>query len=81
MAAGRVFRGLREGQIGFRPTYKFDRASANPFAYDTSEKRRIPAWCDRVFFRGSKAFPGPEVGAGGGGEVSRHWSGGVRALL
>ncbi|KAL4853623.1 Type II inositol polyphosphate 5-phosphatase 15 [Chlorella vulgaris] len=60
MAAGRVFRGLREGQIGFRPTYKFDRASANPFAYDTSEKRRIPAWCDRVFFRGSKAFPGPE---------------------
>jgi len=25
MAAGRVFRGLREGFITFRPTYKFDK--------------------------------------------------------
>lgn len=25
MAAGRAFRGLREGQIRFRPTYKFDK--------------------------------------------------------
>lgn len=62
MAAGRVFRGLREGgPLAFRPTYKFDKASANPFAYDTSEKRRIPAWCDRIFFRGSVPFPTPEV--------------------
>lgn len=62
MAAGRVFRGLREGgPLAFRPTYKFDKASANPFAYDTSEKRRIPAWCDRIFFRGSAPFPTPEV--------------------
>lgn len=64
MAGGRVFRGLREGgPLAFRPTYKFDKASANPFAYDTSEKRRIPAWCDRIFFRGSVPFPTPEVRA------------------
>ena len=25
MAAGRVFRGLREGPLTFRPTYKFDK--------------------------------------------------------
>ena len=62
MVAGRVFRGMREGPIRFRPTYKFDKATANPFAYDSSEKRRIPAWCDRIFFRGSVPFPTPEVG-------------------
>lgn len=60
MALGRVFRGMREGPITFRPTYKFDKASPNPFAYDSSEKRRVPAWCDRVFFRGSPVFPSPE---------------------
>ncbi|GAB4822767.1 hypothetical protein N2152v2_009813 [Parachlorella kessleri] len=52
-AAGNVFRGLQEGPIAFRPTYKFDKGDSNPEAYDTSEKQRIPAWCDRVFFRGS----------------------------
>ena len=62
MLAGRLFRGLREGgPLAFRPTYKFDKATANPFGYDTSEKRRIPAWCDRIFFRGSRPFPTPEV--------------------
>ncbi|KFM27761.1 Type I inositol 1,4,5-trisphosphate 5-phosphatase 12 [Auxenochlorella protothecoides] len=60
MAAGQTFRGMREGPITFRPTYKFDKASANPFAYDSSEKRRVPAWCDRIFFRGCPAFPSPE---------------------
>ena len=70
MAFGRVFRGMREGCITFRPTYKFDKASANPFGYDTSEKRRIPAWCDRIFFRGTRPFPTPEVG---GGARARGW--------
>lgn len=51
--AGRIFRGLQEGPISFQPTYKFDKGVADPLAYDTSEKRRVPAWTDRIFFRGS----------------------------
>ena len=52
-AAGRVFHYLREGPIGFRPTYKFDKGDPTDLAYDSSEKRRVPAWCDRILFRGS----------------------------
>ena len=52
--AGRIFRYMREGQIAFRPTYKFDRGPhCTDLAYDSSDKRRVPAWCDRIFFRGS----------------------------
>lgn len=34
--------------ITFAPTYKYDRRSST---YDSGEKRRIPAWCDRVLYR------------------------------
>jgi hypothetical protein len=50
MKSGRTFQGMREGFIKFAPTYKFDRGSQ---VYDTSEKRRVPAYCDRVIFRDS----------------------------
>ena len=42
---GAAFSEYREGAIDFLPTYKYDVGSAE---YDTSEKRRIPAWCDRL---------------------------------
>ncbi|KAG8907006.1 inositol polyphosphate 5-phosphatase [Tulasnella sp. 403] len=44
-----AFMGYQEGPLTFRPTYRYDLFSDN---YDTSEKQRIPAWTDRILYRG-----------------------------
>ena len=54
IARGAVFKWMHEQPIAFQPTYKFDKHYPDPLGYDSSEKRRVPAWCDRIFFRGSE---------------------------
>ncbi|XP_051121330.1 type II inositol polyphosphate 5-phosphatase 15-like isoform X2 [Andrographis paniculata] len=55
MKAGNVFQGMREAVIRFPPTYKFEKHQPGLAGYDSGEKKRIPAWCDRILYRDSRS--------------------------
>lgn len=44
---------FEEATIQFQPTYKYDPGSS---VFDSSEKKRIPAYCDRILFSSSKEY-------------------------
>ncbi|WJX78865.1 Type IV inositol polyphosphate 5-phosphatase 7 [Trifolium repens] len=52
---GRVFTGWCEGKIYFPPTYKYSNNSDSYAGDDrrSKQKRRTPAWCDRILWYGS----------------------------
>jgi len=45
--AGQAFGSFEEGKIDFQPSYKFDKGTNQ---YDTSPKKRLPAYCDRILW-------------------------------
>ncbi|XP_023520635.1 type II inositol polyphosphate 5-phosphatase 15-like [Cucurbita pepo subsp. pepo] len=55
MESGNVFQGMREAVITFPPTYKFERQQQGLAGYDSGEKKRVPAWCDRILYRDSRS--------------------------
>ena len=68
MVHGQAFPWYQEMRVRFLPTYKFDIGTDK---YDSSEKARIPAWCDRVVYKstsksskdGARSLKGLEYGS------------------
>lgn len=54
LCRGQVFKGWKEGPISFPPTYKYEINSDRYFGENPKEgeKKRSPAWCDRILWFG-----------------------------
>ena len=52
MEQGLIFRGYKEENIRFRPTYKYDPGTSD---FDSSSKQRTPSYTDRILYKSSDA--------------------------
>lgn len=54
LVSGNTFVGWKEGLINFPPTYKYERNTTRYVGelHNEEEKKRSPAWCDRVLWFG-----------------------------
>ncbi|KAJ3692573.1 hypothetical protein LUZ60_011668 [Juncus effusus] len=54
LKTGNTFEGWEEGEINFAPTYKYEINSEKYVGeiYKEGEKKRTPAWCDRILWSG-----------------------------
>ncbi len=59
-----------EADIYFRPTYKYNPGENH---YDTSKKKRVPAWCDRIVWIRDEKFINPHSYERKEISVSDHW--------
>ncbi len=66
---GLRLRAFNEAPINFAPTYKYNVGTDE---YDTSEKQRSPAWCDRLLYRGLGRIKQTEYRRHDGIKVSDH---------
>ncbi|KAJ3425024.1 inositol 5-phosphatase [Anaeramoeba flamelloides] len=48
LKAGRVFEGFQEGEIKWKPTYRYDRDNSGEFS---KTKFRTPSFCDRILWK------------------------------
>lgn len=50
---GQVFMDFNEGKLNFLPSFKYVKGTST-FGHlvNTSERKRDPAWCDRILYRG-----------------------------
>ncbi|KAM8817069.1 phosphatidylinositol 4,5-bisphosphate 5-phosphatase A isoform 1-T1 [Rhynchonycteris naso] len=58
-----ILKGFQEGPLNFAPTFKFDVGTNK---YDTSAKKRKPAWTDRILWKvkvpsGGRSLSGQEI--------------------
>lgn len=57
---GKVFENFEEGELNFKPTYKFQ-PGTDIYEAREGKKKRPPAWCDRILWSETRQLTGRQV--------------------